>query len=227
MTGPPLYLDAAAVAKRLGVDRKTIYHYVYRHLMPAPDVYLGRSPGWLPTTIDAYRAELAQRRGEVASVDTPETLGVDTSELDRMAEVLERSQAIGAFLDWLTDVKRWHLAAWVTELEYEPGERYEVIEAPPWRGRPGFRVRDRVSLLPLSTRWDTREAAEQDAAERDAAYQREARKPEYRRLRVQGYSIEALLAEYFGIDLDKIETERRALLDALRQANEQRQERAG
>lgn len=34
------------------------------------------------------------------------------------------------------------------------------------------------------------------------------------------FSIESLLAEYFGIDLDKVETERRQMLDRIRAAQE-------
>lgn len=37
------------------------------------------------------------------------------------------------------------------------------------------------------------------------------------RLELRRGSIEELLAEYFNIDLDKVETEKRALLDDLRQ----------
>lgn len=35
------------------------------------------------------------------------------------------------------------------------------------------------------------------------------------------YSIEGLLAEFFGIDLDKVETERRQMLDEIRAVHEE------
>ena len=42
---------------------------------------------------------------------------------------------------------------------------------------------------------------------------------EYIRLRLINTSFEKLLAEYFEIDLDKVEDERRAMLDGLRNAS--------
>lgn len=80
---------------------------------------------------------------------------VKTTELDKMAKVHERSQAIGAFLDWLG------------------GERdYTICEL----GENGEGMEEYFPVRP---------------------------------------NIEKLLAEYFDIDLEKVEKERRKLLDSL------------
>jgi len=53
------YLDCAAVAARLNVAVRTVHDYRTTGRLPAPDVMLGKSPGWLPETIDAHVATLA------------------------------------------------------------------------------------------------------------------------------------------------------------------------
>lgn len=47
-------LDISAVARRRGVTTSTIRAYLSRGQMPAPDIRLGQTPGWLPQTIDAW-----------------------------------------------------------------------------------------------------------------------------------------------------------------------------
>lgn len=49
------YLNRKAVADRLGLSVNTVNWYSRENLMPAPDAFLGASPGWLPETIDEWR----------------------------------------------------------------------------------------------------------------------------------------------------------------------------
>jgi hypothetical protein len=77
-------------------------------------------------------------------------------EHEKLKLVKDRSQAIGEFLDWLSDVKDWHLGYHVSRID---------------------------ALLPAS------------------------------------YNIQRLLAEYFEIDLDKLEAEKLAIIEEMRQMN--------
>lgn len=61
-------LDSAQVAELLGVRPETIARYRSRGELPAPDVTLGRSPGWYRATITAWRA---QRPGRGAGGGRP------------------------------------------------------------------------------------------------------------------------------------------------------------
>lgn len=78
-----------------------------------------------------------------------------TPECDKLHAVRDRSQEIGAFLDWLIEDKQYVLAKYTPQADYE--------------------------LVP------------------------------------QNVSIERLLAEYFEIDMDKVDAERRAILESLRE----------
>lgn len=59
---PDEYLDSAGVARLLGVSPATIRAYRSRGQagFPEPDVTVGDTPGWLPSTIERWRE---QRRG--------------------------------------------------------------------------------------------------------------------------------------------------------------------
>lgn len=57
------YLDAAAVAKMLGVQPTTVHQYRLRGTIPPPDLVVARSPAWREETI---RAWLASRPGSGA-----------------------------------------------------------------------------------------------------------------------------------------------------------------
>lgn len=56
MTDPHDLLDSEGVAALLGVTRETVARYRTGGVLPAPDVMLGRSPGWYRSTIEAWRA---------------------------------------------------------------------------------------------------------------------------------------------------------------------------
>ena len=77
---PPKYLSIVEVAQRLGLGEKTIRNYhqaAARHRrektpkpgdFPEPDDVRGRSPGWLPETVDTW---LASRPGQGAGGGRP------------------------------------------------------------------------------------------------------------------------------------------------------------
>lgn len=87
-----------------------------------------------------------------------QTWDVRYTEHEKMAEIKDQSQQLGAFLEWLRNDKNWVLAQW-------DDQRSE--------------------------------------------------------LRYADQSIERLLATYFGIDLDLLETEKRHMLDRQRKFNEE------
>ena len=92
-----------------------------------------------------------------------------TPELDKMSEVRERSQTVGAFVDWLRDEKNVTLCESHQHSEFCENSDEDIeceLEADEY--------------VPFSFR------------------------------------IEELLAEYFDIDLVKVETERRKILESLR-----------
>jgi predicted DNA-binding transcriptional regulator AlpA len=62
------YLDTRAVASRIGVTADTVSSYRARGYLPQPDIMLGRSPGWLPETIEAW---IAARPGKGAGAGRP------------------------------------------------------------------------------------------------------------------------------------------------------------
>lgn len=53
-----VYLDVHAVAARLGIAVRTVYDYRTTGRLPKPDAVFGRSPAWLPTTIERHAASL-------------------------------------------------------------------------------------------------------------------------------------------------------------------------
>jgi predicted DNA-binding transcriptional regulator AlpA len=50
------YLDITEAAKHLGVRPGTVTRYRTWRIFPKPDVTLGRSPRWLPATLDRWQA---------------------------------------------------------------------------------------------------------------------------------------------------------------------------
>jgi len=93
-----------------------------------------------------------------------------TPEHEKLHKVQEKSQAIGEFLEWLTEEKRYSICQYVNTIGEVDCEGEEIR----------FPVK---GYLPILER------------------------------------IEQLLAEYFDIDLDKLELEKRAMLDELRRPN--------
>lgn len=63
-TQPVRFLSRPQVAARIGVKPDTLNRY----RLPDPDAYIGRLPGWLPATIDAWHA---QRRPRVPTPKEP------------------------------------------------------------------------------------------------------------------------------------------------------------
>lgn len=89
-------------------------------------------------------------------------------EHEKLQAVVDKSQAIGTFIEWLQDVKKLHLAKW-TDIEHEDIVTDEI------------HIVQELCLEPLD--------------------------------------INKTLAEYFEIDLNKLEQEKRDMLEELRKAN--------
>lgn len=54
----PRLLSIGEVAQRAGLAESTVRVYRSRGEMPAPDAMIGRTPGWLESTADAWIAAL-------------------------------------------------------------------------------------------------------------------------------------------------------------------------
>lgn len=50
------YLSMGECAERLGIAASTFTAYYYRNQGPPPDAMIGKTPGWLPETIDTWNA---------------------------------------------------------------------------------------------------------------------------------------------------------------------------
>lgn len=111
-----------------------------------------------------------------------------TPELDKMHAVKDRSQAIGEFLEWLQQEKRLELAQWHSHTE------------------------DCQSFAIFG-----KEAAHPEELE-DGHYHRNQCGMSDQALYVFNYSIEKILAEFFEIDLQKVDEEKRAILESLQPA---------
>ena len=99
------------------------------------------------------------------------------TELEKLERVKERSQEIGEFLEWLLETKKYRIAKYLTNEEYEGEENVWVDKSLFGDAKPIKRhTIGKNELMPLSI------------------------------------DIEKLLAEYFGIDLTKVEEERREIL---------------
>jgi hypothetical protein len=126
-----------------------------------------------------------------------------TPELDKLCKLdLGRRDAVQEFLDWLLDKQHLQLQVWREDLKDErqcPG-------VPAYGCTDGKRDTPRGSRLAgtdcsrcRGTGWIEVEVEPRFV-------------PDHR-------DRERLMADYFGIDLDKIDTEKRAILDFLRQSN--------
>jgi hypothetical protein len=116
-----------------------------------------------------------------------------TPTLDRMHEVKDRSQEIGEFLDWLTEDKGVALHVWWEGEEEDLCSNFDC--------RDGFLFGNPKN--PCSSCNGTGLVMRH----------RERWMP----FRTGGH--EKILAEYFGIDLDKAEGEKRAILEEVRAMN--------
>ena len=128
-----------------------------------------------------------------------------TPELDKLAAARKSggSQEIGAFLEWL-DGRNFAIGQWYTPVEMMRCSGCSgsgiVVQSERRRDEHGYsRFKKTNRVCPGCEGMGEREV------ELEQRFM-----PVYR-------SVEAWLAEYFGVDLDKVEQERRAILEAYRQ----------
>lgn len=133
-------------------------------------------------------------------------------ECERLAAVAPESNRIGEFLDWLTQERKIQLAVWEPLME---------CSGPGW-----FEATDCVDgrLIARSERWDRTLNRVVDDGEDigectrcDGSGRVERSEPI---LVPASVGFEKLLAEFYDINLDKVDQERRAILDHLRTAQE-------
>lgn len=82
------YLSMGELAKRARLQEQTIRQYRTRGTLPEPDITVGRTPGWLPATADAWIASLP---GQGARTDLSR---LDVNDFE-VIEIVE-DNAIGA-----------------------------------------------------------------------------------------------------------------------------------
>lgn len=154
----------------------------------------------------------------------------DYPEHDKQAEVIDQTQAIGEFLDWLAS-QGVHLMKW----------REDLTDTRPTDGKCEVRRRDRPKQPCDPTLADDTGSAwyytahcmhwHDEKRETDSASQRGicCHCGKGRHYEVTGLSawtpesrgVLQLLADWAGIDLNKIEAEKRQMLAAIRAMNEQ------
>lgn len=128
-----------------------------------------------------------------------------TPELDKMHAVVQKSQAIGEFIDVFLTEKGIELC------KYQKSGN---------NGKPQYRWKEGVKVRKLNKRpIGDSEPCFEDVFNLDAEHN-----PEYEKW-TEGYfaihtNIQTLLAEFFGIDLKKVEAERMAVLEYIRCQNE-------
>jgi hypothetical protein len=120
-------------------------------------------------------------------------------EHETLSEFKEQSQAIGGFLDWLTDHKKVQRMVWFDGEVSEPCPFQGSHDSAAWRDGKYVTISGRVTSRDCDTCAGT------------GTYKHRVR--EWRHLH---QSVESLLAEYFGIDLAKLEAEKRAMLAEIR-----------
>lgn len=132
----------------------------------------------------------------------------DYPEHEKLSVVKDKSQAIGEFLDWLSE-QQVRLARY-EDAAHSDAPRDLIVGRTP-DGQPIF-VNDETGEESQYIR------SYQRREDSDYWYKPGGFYPINER-------IEAILAEYFEIDLNKIESEKRAMLDELRTANAARHAR--
>jgi hypothetical protein len=119
-------------------------------------------------------------------------------EHDKLTAISDQSQAIGEFLEWLPSQGRF-IGAWRTVVDCPGGGIWEK-----WSCIGGVKVNDRTGEegdeCPVCDGRGVVDAAEPIP---EVAY----------------VDINKILAEFFDIDLNKLEAEKRAMLDEIRAAN--------
>lgn len=104
------------------------------------------------------------------------------TELEKLAVVSDKSQAIGEFIQWLVGTKNYHIARYLTDKEYDSDENVYWVDG--LYEKKQFKRHKIGKEEPMPIHID----------------------------------IEKLLAEYYEIDLAKIEKERREIFDEIRNA---------
>ena len=105
------------------------------------------------------------------------------TELEKLEDARERSQAIGEFLEWLFGTKKYRIAKYLTDEEYESKDNVSWVDG---------------------------------LYEKEQFKRHEIGKEELMPIHID---IEKLLAEYFEIDLAKVEKERREILEKINVVN--------
>lgn len=123
-------------------------------------------------------------------------------EHEKMSKIVDKSQAIGEFLDWLQQEKGAVVHHWVSN-DYEekcPGSSifHFCVDGKRAHGVGGELIATAVSCTRCK---GTGKVTEHFEGWMDVG------------------NTSDLLAEFFGIDLKKIEQEKRAMLDSIREAN--------
>ena len=132
-------------------------------------------------------------------------------EHEKLEQVKEQSQACGEFLDWLLSEKRFQVCEFVGG--HDNGEERYLTDGETKSGQPLY-------IHAWQTTWRDGKEVPMTSPNIDP----HLRKPNPSFFYTpEGFypvrqNIESLLAEYFGIDRDKLEAEKREMLSALRAA---------
>jgi hypothetical protein len=127
-------------------------------------------------------------------------------EHERMKAVRDKSQAIGEFIDWLrSEETPYTIAEWEEWRACEAGDEW-VPKRKQWHCVDGRMIGG----------YDL----DEDLGECETCEGTGRIKPETPRLYPARIGIEALLARYYDIDLDKINDEKDAMLAEIRKQNE-------
>ena len=121
-------------------------------------------------------------------------------EHDKLTAISDDAQICGGFVEWLREIQELHLTKWF-EKRFFCTECGEVPENEV-RGNGMYSDSNAYGFHKNNERCDA------DVEYVSAGYQLERR------------NIEELLAEFFGIDEQKLENEKRAMLDECRAMNE-------
>lgn len=139
---------------------------------------------------------------------------IETPELDRQSEIIKsgKAGAVQDFIDWLLDERQYQLAEYLYEsTEHCPGKRRDPFDN---SNCEDGKVKETVTLWSGSERVGRVEEGEtcpecKGVGEVTVTFRDPKLVPVFAQR-------EQLMADFFGIDRDKIEQERRALLDAIR-----------
>jgi hypothetical protein len=132
-------------------------------------------------------------------------------EIDKVVAHHEETQAIGEFLDWMKQ-RGWHVLEDVTFYEWQ--DAWNQQDSPVY-GPPAPRNHANYVFRRCGSRQHSREAHWCVRTSRDYGYFYEV----HEWMRPRG-TIEEWLAGYIGVDLKKLEQERRAVLESIREARE-------